>query len=638
MVTLARGEFDLLYRKLNGLENAIADLRRELRRSTNGRTTHLEHDPALMDPSMRAENGDSDQRHTDLHGIHTRNDAVGVRRSHQAIPLTGSKGEIVHLGGSSIPAMLFALGQGNTADHPEIREMLGKTVLPLFGLDNESATYPFVDLWGLPHGSLQRAQELAKALPVDSQMLTLFRYYRDMGHVIFPGVADLQQLESDLTVFLINRAAQMGSEDGVNEQSIYGKNYHWLGLLFAVLASGAQCSPLPRKERELTSQVYICCAFECLRFTNFISQANLESIQTLLVIQNVLTNNMNAGSAWSLMGLTIRLAQNLGVHQACPPATPEDRTFPRSKIWWAVVWQDSLLSISYDRASSTLSVDRNTMPMPQHFRAVPHYHASMYRLCRVGLDIVQDRTLSLQPRELHDRIVQHRDAISSIMRDAAEYLRDSRKCTSPQETLEHWGLYLHTSYALSELCRPAISPSTADRELARAFKPLCIDNLVNTVEAFLGLNNITQYARQSWASVHRGLGSALLLGILGEHTRNDRARRLLGRFIAVMQDITTNIDPQEISLPVQRGVEALRKLNIQDTRSSSFTGNTMGGASNDNGMLGADGSLKLEHSSILATPTSDTAYGAPEEYSPYSVLNSILWGNNDTRPEDVPYH
>ena len=178
-----------------------------------------------------------------------------------------SQGEIVHLGGGSIPAMLYAFSQGEspTAAHQsKLQEFLGKSVLPLFGLDNESATYPFVDLWGLPHGSLQRAQELAKALPGDSQLLNLFRDYRDMGHVIFPGIADVEQLESEITLFLIDRVARSSVEDGVTEQSIYGKSCHWVGMLFAALALGAQCSSMARKERELTSQVYgkifVCCA------------------------------------------------------------------------------------------------------------------------------------------------------------------------------------------------------------------------------------------------------------------------------------------------------------------------------------------------------------------------------------------
>lgn len=164
------------------------------------------------------------------------------------------------MGGASIPAMLYDLqvNQSN-ADNSHNTEMLSKNVLELFGLDNETATYPFVDLWALPHGSAPRGQEIAKALPSDAQLLHLFRCYKDTAYVIYAGVASPEQLEAELGVFLINRTAQMNSEDGVTEQQAYGQSFTWLALLFAVLASGAQVSGMPRKERELTSQVYRMC-------------------------------------------------------------------------------------------------------------------------------------------------------------------------------------------------------------------------------------------------------------------------------------------------------------------------------------------------------------------------------------------
>lgn len=189
------------------------------------------------------------------------------------------------------------------------------------------------------------------------------------------------------------------------------------------------------------------------------------------------------------------------------------------------------------------------------------------------------------------------------------------------------GLYLHTSYTLSELYRPAISPNTSDYELSKAFKQSCIDNLVNTVEAYLGLNNITSFARQSWAAMHRALSSALLLGILGEHVRNERARRIIGRFIAVLGDITSSIDPQEISAPVQRGISALRKLRIQEPRPPHFGDDTNIFASpNDGTSTDEDGSLRLDHSAIITPANTESVGPEGDEHSPYSVLNSILWG------------
>ncbi|KAK3724353.1 hypothetical protein LTR37_000977 [Vermiconidia calcicola] len=613
LVTLGRGEFDFLCRKLNTLENSIADLRRELNLNAQGRSASYEADAnagAHIDPAV--EGRPQRPTHADVHGVHVKNDV----------------GEIVHLGAGSIPAMFYALQMNQShAEQHQIQEVLGKTVLPLFGLDNESATYPFVDLWGLPHGSLARAQEIAKALPSDSQMLNLFRCYRDVGYVTYAGIASVEELESAIPEFLNNRAAQFGSPGGVTEQQIYGKSFNWLGLLFAVLASGAQCSGMPRKERELTSQVYICCSFECLRFTNFLSQATIESIQSLVVIGNVMTNNLNAGTSWSLLGLTIRLAQGLGLHRVCPPNIPREVVYPRSKVWWSIVWQDSLLSITYDRASVAGALDASTMPPPQEFGPTCAYHAAMYRVSKVGLEIVRDRIRPMEPREQTSRIQEHKETLATILRDSAEYLRDSRKCSTSRETLEHWALYLHSSYHMSELCRPAISPNS-DPELSRLFKQVCIDNLVNTVEAFLGLNNVTSFARQSWAALHRALGSALLLGILGEHTRNERARRLLTRFINVMTDITNSVDPQEISSPIQRGLAALSKLGFQEARTAQVI-NSMAFGTKDKIAIAEDGSIKIESSAI--TPNSNPME-ENHELSPYSVLNTILWGNNEGYP------
>lgn len=273
------------------------------------------------------------------------------------------------------------------------------------------------------------------------------------------------------------------------------------------------------------------------------------------------------------------------------------------------------------------------MPSPNAYNNIPPYHLAMYKVCRVGLEIVRDRTKAMNPRELFGRITSHRNEIEAIMRETADYLRDSRQCRSVTESLEHWALYLHTSYILSELCRPAISPSTASYELAKAFKQTCIDSLVSTVDGFLGLQNITPYARQSWAAVHRSLSCALLLGIMGEHTHNERARRLLGRFVAIMSDMQTGLDPQELAAPMERAISALKKLNIHENRPPRFIEDIA--MANPSPALTPQGDAMagVDHSSIYppsGSGASVRSLDVGEEYSPYSVLNSILWGHNQT--------
>ena len=331
---------------------------------------------------------------------------------------------------------------------------------------------------------------------------------------------------------------------------------------------------------------------------------------------------------------------------------------------WTLMWHDSLLSITYDRASSTALMDHSSMAIPSDHDSLPPFHVAMYRVCKVGLDVVRDRSRQMSSRELFQRVTRCHDEIQKIVNESAEYLRDSRQCRSLRDSIEHWALYLHVSYITSELCRPAISPSTTNPELSKHFKQTCVDSLINTVEAWLGFQNLTAYARRSWASVHRALSSALLLGIMNEQAHNERCRKLLGRFVALMGDITGSVAPQELAAPMERAIAALRRINIQDgsplplpppptapaaatsatslpTNNNSSTTHTprfiediaLGGAAVPTPTTNSTeiNSPSTTHNPSAYQPSANHTDGEDEEEeSPYSVLNSILWGNGPT--------
>lgn len=165
--------------------------------------------------------------------------------------------------------------------------------------------------------------------------------------------------------------------------------------------------------------------------------------------------NESVGVAWALMGLTIRLAQCLGLHKECPKSTPQAVQIERSKIWSTVIWQDSLLSITYDRASSTAALDK-----PTHHPTDPSetygnwsYEECMFRLTKVGLDIVRERATPQDPKAQMHRINEQKQELQEIVSGAADHLKDSRCCRTNRDQLQHWALYLHMSYIMSELCR-----------------------------------------------------------------------------------------------------------------------------------------------------------------------------------------
>jgi len=197
-----------------------------------------------------------------------------------------------------------------------------------------------------------------------------------------------------------------------------------------------------------------------------------------------------------------------------------------------------------------------------------------------------------------------------------------------RDQLEHWALYLHVSYITSELCRPAISPSTAAFDLSKTLRKTCIDSLANTVEAFLGLQNMTPFATRSWASVHRSLSSALLLGILGESSRNERAKTLLMNLVSVLGELSSSVDPAELSAPITRSVAALQKLiTIQDPRSQRSSVSQSSPTNTNYTLEDINGALSFDDTSYISQ---SPIVGIDMEASPYALMDSIIWGSKKT--------
>ncbi|KAE9970453.1 hypothetical protein EG328_006280 [Venturia inaequalis] len=517
-VTVPKEYFDRLLAKLDHFQSSSAALNTEIRTLISQSSNHA--------PS--SENGSSHSMHTLQtvsrlrmeeeqglfvnEGIHTRNELTG---------------QTVHVGGNSMPA--FVMTYGN-----HLEDLLGSSILPAFGLENESATYPFVGLSDLKQGRLSRLVDLCKTLPPESEINRIFTCFRDISAVVYPAMADIDKFEGELLQFHIARAeanTRSGETNGVDEQGAWGKNIAWVGLLFAALASGCQCTDYSAKELDLTSRVFVCCSFECLRLTNFLSNPSLENIQTLLILGNVISNTMNAGVAWALLGMTNRLAQVLGLHKA------------------------------------------------------------------FGLEMVQDRRKPRDANETVARMGKFEQELRQIMGNAAAHLKSSALCTSFREQLQHWALYLHTSYIMSEVCREALKPKIIQTPLAKAMKQTCLDSLTNTVRAFLGLNRLTSFASHSWAALSRALSSALVLGVLGEAESKEEVRDLLSQLRICLQDIVAkNSDGAEISAPIKRWISSLHKLTSgADSRGGSSAGT----------------------SPVLGLDSDD---------SPYARVEDIIWG------------
>ncbi|KAL4995372.1 hypothetical protein BDV10DRAFT_133751 [Aspergillus recurvatus] len=515
-VSIAREDWDSVRNKLKEMEQTLATMRAGLDKAN---------EEGAGVPST-VETGS-------VQSAEASNRSKGASPEREGILAPNTLGEgTVHLGSRSVLAYIL----NNKSGSDQLQALLEGGILPKLGLDNESATYPFVDLWSSEMSTFD-ISAVCCALPTDQQCKEFFCYYRDIAGAIYPVIEDVILFERNLGLLLHNRNAAGGvyKADDDHAQRPFGMSIAFLGLLFAVLASGCQSSDLPGKERELSSQVYVCCSYQCLRMTNFLSQPTIEAIQTLLVIGNVLSYNMNPGISYVLLGMTLRMGLALGLHVESSHFSTAER-YRRRHVWWSMAWQDSHFSLSYDRPSTT-AVSQPEIAKREGSKPGDYsYFESLCGVISLALKVVRSRMLSPHAQLSWENIQNYKDQIQKILIEARPYLRNPKYCITPTEHLERTVLKLHSSYFSSELCRPALkSANVRDPQTAR-MRAECLDHLMTTVDAYVEMHTVSPHAARSWITLQRAISSIFLLAVTDETKSNPHFWTLLRKLKAIISE------------------------------------------------------------------------------------------------------
>ncbi|KAJ5466214.1 hypothetical protein N7530_010001 [Penicillium desertorum] len=385
-------------------------------------------------------------------------------------------------------------------------------LLAELALGNESAAYPFVDLWSSDPYTFNIAGVCA-VLPEDGRCLEFLAFYRDIGSVLYPVLSDTSELEKQTKRLLENRR-RAGGEYKADANGLvkpFGMPLAFLSLLFAVLASGCQLSDIPESDRELTSWVYVSCAYQCLRMLNYVSQPSVEVIQVLLIISNVLSYNMNAGASYTLLGMTERLCLVLGLHVESTGFSLAEQEV-RRRVWWTMAFQNSHFSLAYDRPSITM-VSQPEIPFDP--KSMPGHRSYFETLCRIvslALEVLRSRMYPGSSQLRVHEIREYKLQIQRILAEATPHLRYRDNCRSLAEHIERTELRLHSSYLLSVLCRVSLDPHAhLDAQRRTMIREDCIGSLINTIGAFVELHEINSHCSRSWISLQRTIASAFLL-------------------------------------------------------------------------------------------------------------------------------
>ncbi|KPM37541.1 hypothetical protein AK830_g9019 [Neonectria ditissima] len=226
------------------------------------------------------------------------------------------------------------------------------------------------------------------------------------------------------------------------------------------------------------------------------------------------------------------------------------RVHPLNGITMAIVWQDSLLSLAFDRSPGSYDMDCKDDLVDMAVAAGSGglgYRPAMNWLCHIALQYLLRRST----------------AGSSC--DIASLFQDMHLVQ------EHSAFTLHKNFVIATFCRPFISgsnlPSSAsanDADVLGRFQ----DALRCSAKAYVRLRSIAGYSSRSWAFIHNGLSSVLLLSLMKETRNATDTRKLQTDLIESLSKADTEFNSSagaaltahHLSPGHKRALSALQKL------------------------------------------------------------------------------
>lgn len=311
--------------------------------------------------------------------------------------------------------------------------------------------------------------------------------------------------------------------------------------------------------------------------------------------------------------------ENSGQHNPAVLSTRDQAIL--ISLRWRILWQDSLLSITFDRAPSSFVFSAQSQQVQTVYPTPMSYIQCMKSLCSSGLHIVQERSVSSDMHWEPTNMMKIQEELMEIRKNAVPHLRDVTSCRSIKDQLEHWCFDLHISFFTSELFRPLLKHQKPNTEQMGELRDICINSLAKTVNAFLGLQNVAASVRTSWAVLQKALSSALMLSILQEPLRDDRMKSLLDRFMGVMDDLNTGLDPSELPAPLSRSISALHRLLALPSNSNLSARGIISHVS------APEEGDEPSSSKLGKSPKSQSSQSSG---SPYTTRDSIMWGSTSS--------
>lgn len=178
---------------------------------------------------------------------------------------------------------------------------------------------------------------------------------------------------------------------------------------------------------------------QALRHASFMNTPTLLGIQALVMMGPYLTNSGRFLDAWTLFGLTIRLAHSMGLHRNpkfIDPVPPLRECMIRRTLWWWMLHTDQQYSVTLGRPLGISGI--GDCPAPEPLTTNP----TVLRLSEFvnRFTIVARQILGSDGMMSVGRIDEFTDKLLGLWDTMPETLQFNESWTRPETALPEWPL------------------------------------------------------------------------------------------------------------------------------------------------------------------------------------------------------
>jgi len=230
-----------------------------------------------------------------------------------------------------------------------------------------------------------------------------------------------------------------------------------------------------------------------------------------------------------------------------------------------LIWQDTFLSLTYDRPPSSIT---GICPIPlTPYTEGLTFQESVFTICK----IILDRTQLENSGDSHppmESALESRRELESIWHTVAPFLRDKSRCISLQQHLERLALGIHLGYTICRFTWMYLDSARQEFSVLPDTIQDCVQQAIRPIESFLDLHRFSSSVCRSWAFVHNAVSCAITLKtaeqMLPEET--NRSKIIIQRLIVVLEKeerdsewVDTDTNVRHFG-PYSRALKALREI------------------------------------------------------------------------------